>query len=181
MFTKMASRLRLRSDDVWETGFLAGPYNQTARQTIANPGSKSEYDQREVWARGGGSTVVTTCALVSAGLAPIFFVGWHEDFHDPHNWYVPYLVTTYAARQNVPAEIKDTFVPFINEGVLLSDPEERNAVYRQLNQAVYDNPVGVILAIGTLMASWRYVQAKLTVLPGATSIAIRCGKNRLLV
>ena len=33
--------------------------------------------------------------------------------------------------------------------MLLADPDARNDVYKQLNQAVYDNPPGIILAIGT--------------------------------
>jgi len=48
---------------------------------------------------------------------------------------VPYLVTTYAARQKRPSGDQGYLCSFINEGVLLADPEERNAVYRQLNQA----------------------------------------------
>ena len=92
-------------------------------------------------------------------MAPIFFVGWQEDYHDPHNWYVPYLVATYATRQSIPAEIQDTFTPLINEGVVLTDPEARNAVYQQLNQLVYDNPPGIIMAIGTSHGFMpRYVQ-----------------------
>jgi peptide/nickel transport system substrate-binding protein len=91
---------------------------------------------------------------VRAQLAPMFFVGWQEDFHDPHNWYVPYLVTTYAARQSIPAEIQNQFLPLINEGVQLTDPEARNEVYKQLNQLVYDNAPGIIGAIGT---SHRYL------------------------
>jgi peptide/nickel transport system substrate-binding protein len=86
---------------------------------------------------------------VSARVAPIFFVGWQEDYHDPHNWYVPYLVTTYASRQSIPEEIQSQFIPLINEGVQLTDEAERDAIYQQLNQLVYDNPPGILMAIGT--------------------------------
>jgi peptide/nickel transport system substrate-binding protein len=139
--------------DIWTTGFrMQGTYNQgnTTRQTIAELLSLNINTVNELF-------ILETVALpwpaylrsVQARLAPIFFVGWQEDYHDPHNWYVPYLVTTYAARQSIPAEIQDTFIPLINEGVLLTDPEERDAVYQQLNQLVYDNPPGIIMAIGT--------------------------------
>jgi peptide/nickel transport system substrate-binding protein len=140
-------------DDVWEVGFrMQGSYNQgnTTRQTIAEilAGNLNQVNEKFIL-EVVGLPWPAYLRSIRASLAPIFFVGWHEDFHDPHNWYVPYLVTTYAARQNIPAEIKNTFVPLINEGVLLTDPEARNEVYRKLNQAVYDNPPGIILAIGT--------------------------------
>jgi peptide/nickel transport system substrate-binding protein len=139
--------------DVWTTGFrMQGTYNQgnTTRQTIAELLSLNLNTVNELF-------ILETVGLpwpaylrsIQAHLAPIFFVGWQEDYHDPHNWYVPYLVTTYAARQSIPAEIKSTFTPLINEGVQLTEPDARNEVYKKLNQAVYDNPPGIIMAIGT--------------------------------
>ena len=139
--------------DVWTVGFrMQGSYNQgnTTRQNIAEILSGNLNEVNELFIlEVVGLPWPAYLRSIRASLAPIFFVGWQEDFHDPHNWYVPYLVTTYAARQNIPAEIKATFVPLINEGVLLADPDARNDVYKQLNQAVYDNPPGIILAIGT--------------------------------
>jgi len=139
--------------DIWTVGFrLQATYNQgnTTRQTISQLISLNVNTVNELF-------IVESVALpwpaflrsIRARIAPIFFVGWQEDYADPHNWYVPYLVTTYAARQSIPAEIKDTFIPLINEGVALSDPDARNEVYKQLNQLVYDNPPGIIMAIGT--------------------------------
>jgi peptide/nickel transport system substrate-binding protein len=144
--------------DIWTTGFrLQGTYNQgnTTRQTIAQLLSLNINTVNELF-------LLESVALpwpgylrsLNAKLAPIFFVGWQEDFHDAHNWYVPYLVTFYASRQSIPAEIQSTYVPLINEGVQLTDPDARNEVYKQLNQLVYDNPPGIILAIGT---SHRYL------------------------
>ncbi len=140
-------------DDVWEVGFrMQGSYNQgnTTRQTIAEilSGNLNQVNQKFIL-EVVGLPWPAYLRSIRAKLSPIFFVGWHEDFHDPHNWYVPYLVTTYAARQSIPPEIQDTFIPYINEGVLLTDPDARNEVYKKLNQAVYDNPPGVILSIGT--------------------------------
>jgi len=139
--------------DIWTVGFrMQGSYNQgnTTRQTIAELLSLNINTVNELF-------ILESVALpwpaylrsIRAQLAPIFFVGWQEDYHDPHNWYVPYLVTTYAARQSIPAEIQDTFTPLINEGVVLTDPEARNEIYKQLNQLVYDNPPGVIGALAT--------------------------------
>jgi ABC-type transport system substrate-binding protein len=86
---------------------------------------------------------------INARLAPLFYVGWHEDIHDPHNWYVPYLVTFYASRQSIPAEIQDQFIPLINAGVLESDADARHEIYSELNQLVYDNPPGIIGVLPT--------------------------------
>lgn len=140
-------------DDVWEVGFrMQGSYNQgnTTRQTIAEilSGNLNQVNEKFIL-EVVGLPWPAYLRSIRAKLSPIFFVGWHEDFHDPHNWYVPYLVTTYAARQSIPPEIQDTFTPYINEGVLLTDPDARNEVYKKLNQAVYDNPPGIILSIGT--------------------------------
>ncbi len=149
--------------DIWTTGFrLQGTYNQgnTTRQTIAEIISLNLNTVNELF-------IMETVGLpwpaylrsVRAQLAPIFFVGWQEDYADPHNWYVPYLVTTYASRQSIPDEIKSTFTPLINEAVTLADPDARNEIYKQLNQAVYDNPPGIIMAIGTSHGFLpRYVQ-----------------------
>jgi len=102
---------------------------------------------------------------VNAKLAPLFYVGWHEDIHDPHNWYVPYLVSYYARRQSVPAEIQNQFIPLVNQGVLESDPAARAAIYKELNQKVYDNALGIIGVLGTThgfqpryVEGWNYNQ-----------------------
>ncbi|MEE8442191.1 MAG: ABC transporter substrate-binding protein [Dehalococcoidia bacterium] len=44
--------------------------------------------------------------MVGARL-PVFFIGWGEDYHHPHNWVVPYLHSsgTFAAWQAFPADL----------------------------------------------------------------------------
>jgi len=139
--------------DIWTVGFrMSGSYNQgnTTRQTIAEILSLNLNTVNELFIlEVVGLPWPAYLRSVRSRLAPIFFVGWQEDYADPHNWYVPYLVTTYATRQSIPTELQDTFTPYINEGVALSDPDARNEVYKQLNQLVYDNPPGIIMAIGT--------------------------------
>jgi peptide/nickel transport system substrate-binding protein len=149
--------------DIWTVGFrMQGTYNQgnTTRQTIAELLSLNVNTVNELFIlESVGLPWPAYLRSVSARVAPIFFVGWQEDYADPHNWYVPYLVTTYASRQSIPAEIKDTFTPLINEGVQIADPDARNEVYKQLNQLVYDNPPGIIMGIGTSHGFMpRYVQ-----------------------
>jgi peptide/nickel transport system substrate-binding protein len=86
---------------------------------------------------------------INARLAPLFYVGWHEDIHDPHNWYVPYLVSFYAQRQSIDPEIKASFVPLINAGALETDADARHTIYTELNQMVYDAAPGIIGVLGT--------------------------------
>ncbi len=74
--------------------------------------------------------------------------GWQEDIHDPHNWYVPYLLGTYASRANVPADLKTQFQTLINQGVFETDQAKRAVVYKQLNQLVFDNAVFIYGAPG---------------------------------
>jgi peptide/nickel transport system substrate-binding protein len=139
--------------DIWTTGFrFSGTYNQgnTTRQTLVEMVSANVNAVNELFiVESVGLPWPAFLRSVNAQLAPLFFVGWHEDMHDPHNWYVPYLVTYYAQRQSIPAEIKDQFVPLINAGVLESDPAARNEIYRELNQLVYDNAPGIIGVLST--------------------------------
>ncbi len=139
--------------DIWTTGFrLSGTYNQgnTTRQTLVEMLSLNINTVNELFIMESvGLPWPAFLRSVNARLAPIFFVGWHEDIHDPHNWYVPYLVTFYAQRQSIPAEIQNTFIPLINAGVLESDPEARNEIYRELNQLVYDAAPGIIGVLAT--------------------------------
>jgi peptide/nickel transport system substrate-binding protein len=136
--------------DIWTTGFrFAATYNQgnTARQTAAeilasNVGSVNELFLVEVLG-------LPWPAFLQAGRdrsLPLFFVGWIEDIHDPHNWYQPYLVGTYASRQSLPEDLSAQYKEFLNQGVAETDPDARHAIYQQVNQLQYDNPSGIMLA-----------------------------------
>ncbi len=76
-------------------------------------------------------------------------VGWNEDIHDPHNWYVPYLTGTYADRQNLPKELIDKYAALINQGVKEADQAKRGEIYAKLNTEVYNDAPQIILAIAT--------------------------------
>jgi peptide/nickel transport system substrate-binding protein len=80
---------------------------------------------------------------------PMFFTGWQEDVHDPHNWIVPYGVTTYATRQNLPAELRDQFRTFANRGAVEIDPAKRDAIYKEFDKVYMEQapmlPLSVLL------------------------------------
>jgi len=151
--------------DIWTVGFrMSSTYNQgnTTRQTIAEmlSGNVNSVNDKFI-VEVVGLPWPAYLRSVNAKLAPLFYVGWHEDIHDPHNWYVPYLVSYYARRQSVPAEIQDQFIPLINAGVLESDPAKRGEIYKELNQKVYDNALGIIGVLGTSHGfRARYVQGE---------------------
>ncbi len=73
-----------------------------------------------------------------AKMLPMFFIGWQEDLHDPHNWYSPYLTGDYGGKSGFSPEFKAIITDFVNRGVAETDPAKRNAIYKELNQKVYD-------------------------------------------
>ena len=140
-------------DDVWNVGFrMQVAYNtgNVARQTVAeilasNLSEVNEKFQVEIV----GLPWPTFLRNQRARTLPLFISGWLEDIHDPHNWYVPYLIGTYGRRQSLPEDAVAEFKALINQGVMETDPAKRQAIYQELNQKVYDLAPQIILAVAT--------------------------------
>jgi peptide/nickel transport system substrate-binding protein len=139
--------------DVWTTGFrFQAAYNQgnTSRQSVAEILSSqlaSVNDKFSVETLG-----LPWPAFLQAQRAktlPIFISGWQEDIHDPHNWYQPYLVGTYGARQSLPDDMVKQYKELLNQGVSETDPAKRAEIYAKVNQLEYDNPSLILLATAT--------------------------------
>ena len=132
-----------------ETGFrfqVAFNTGNTTRQTIgeilqAELGALNELYQVETL----GLPWPTLLAAQRASLVPVTVNGWQEDIHDPHNWVQPYLIGTYGARQNIPAELMDQYRELVNAGVLASDPAEREQIYFDLQELFHETVPQVIL------------------------------------
>ena len=77
---------------------------------------------------------------------PVFFSGWVEDLHDPHNWVVPYTIQTYGGRQSLPDDLKAQFKEIINRGVGEADPAKRAEIYHEFNDLYYDTAPVILLA-----------------------------------
>ncbi len=137
---------------VWDVGFyLQFAYNtgNTARQSIA-----------QILAAGlaqvNSKFLMVPVAIPwptflraqTAKTLTISTAGWQEDIHDPQNWYVPYLLGTYASRASVPAEQKTKYSDLISKGVFETDQAKRADIYKQLNQMVYDDVTFIIGAQG---------------------------------
>ena len=83
----------------------------------------------------------------TAGRLPIYALGWLEDFHDPHDWVVPYLATggTYGGTQGFPKDLQTQMDQLINQGVSTSDPQARAKIYAQLQNLAYENALDLFL------------------------------------
>jgi peptide/nickel transport system substrate-binding protein len=86
---------------------------------------------------------------IESSQAPFFMSGWVQDIHDPHNWYVPYLTGMPATHQRLPDDLKEQFLELLEQGVTETDPVERQIIYEELNQRIYDEAPFVLLAAAT--------------------------------
>ena len=139
--------------DVWTTGFrLQALYNQgnTSRQIVseilaANLGTVNELFAVETV----GLPWPTFLRTLRASEAPYFVSGWVEDIHDPHNWYQPYMVGTYAIRQNLPEDLLTQFQDILDRGVGVTDNEARQTIYEEANALYFETVPTVLLATAT--------------------------------
>jgi peptide/nickel transport system substrate-binding protein len=139
--------------DIWTTGFrLQALYNQgnTTRQTVSEILSSNLATVNELFVvETAGLPWPTFLRTLRASEAPYFVSGWVEDIHDPHNWYQPYMVGTYAHRQNLPADLEDQFREILNRGVAETDPAKRDAIYKEANTLYFDQVPTLLLATAT--------------------------------
>ena len=136
---------------VWDTGFyLQLGYNvgNTARQTMAEilAANLSQVNDKFL-VNPVALPWPTYLRVVRAKQIPIGSAGWQEDIHDPHNWYVPYILTTYGSRFNIAPELIEKYQPLIDAGAKESDFDKRAEIYSELNQMIYDDAIYVVLAV----------------------------------
>ncbi len=149
-----ASELQQAWDgQVWENGFrFQIGYNtgNTTRQTIAQilQANFADIDpkfQIEIV----GLPWPSFLAAYRASALPMAVSGWQEDIHDAHNWAQPFLVGTYAYRQQLPEDMIATFQEYVSAGVAATDPAERAAIYQEMTQVDYDNAPAIRLPVAT--------------------------------
>jgi ABC-type transport system substrate-binding protein len=139
--------------DVWDTGFRF--------QAIYNVGNATRQIYAEIisadLAEVNDKFLVEVLGLPwpsflrfsRTGVFPVMISGWQEDIHDPHNWFQPYTVGAYGARQSIPDDLKAKFKDLLNQGVSLVDPAQRAVIYNQMNQLYYDEAPGIITVLPT--------------------------------
>jgi len=139
--------------DIWTTGFrLQALYNQgnTSRQVISEIMANNLAAINELFVvETVGLPWPTFLRTLRASEAPYFTSGWAEDIHDPHNWYQPYMVGTYALRQTMPADLVTQFRDILNRGVAETDLEARHAIYQEANALYFEQVPTVLLATAT--------------------------------
>jgi peptide/nickel transport system substrate-binding protein len=149
--------------DIWTTGFrLQALYNQgnTSRQAVSEILAANLATVNELFSvETVGLPWPTFLRTLRASEAPYFASGWLEDIHDPHNWYQPYMVGTYAGRQALPEDLLAQFRDILNRGVAETDPEARHEIYQEANALYYEQVPTVLLATATSHAFYaRYIK-----------------------
>lgn len=139
--------------DVWTTGFrMQALYNQgnTSRQIISEILSSSLAEVNELFVvETVGLPWPTFLRTIRASEAPYFASGWAEDIHDPHNWYQPYMIGTYAYRQKMPDDLRAAFSEILDRGVGETDFAKRQAIYEEANKLYYEQVPTLLLATAT--------------------------------
>ncbi|MFC1923471.1 ABC transporter substrate-binding protein [Chloroflexota bacterium] len=165
---KCIEELQLAWDgQVWENGFrFSAGYNtgnlarQTALQILqSNLRGIDPKFQVEIVSLPWPAFL----AGIRASHFPIFFSGWGEDIHDPHNWAQPFLIGTYAHRQNMPDWMLEEFQALVNAGVTGLTDEERAEAYSAIQKLDFEYAPGIRGAVPTgrtyqqrWVADWIY-------------------------
>ena len=81
---------------------------------------------------------------------PLFFIGWLEDYHHPHNWATPYVHSTgtFADWQSFPEGLSQEFDALVERCVTLLGDEAR-LCYEELQTKAMDSAIDIFLVQGT--------------------------------
>ncbi len=75
-------------------------------------------------------------AYRNAGFTPLWYAGWMEDYHHPHNWLTAYMLTDapygYGSIQHFPAAMATLFDSAINYCLAESDPAAMIDCYQNI-------------------------------------------------
>jgi len=90
---------------------------------------------------------------------PMSVAGWIQDIHDPHNWTHPYTIGWHASTQALPEALQAQFQELVTTAVLAPTPEEREAIYFDLQQLWYESvPTVITFQTSTDRYEQRWVQ-----------------------
>jgi peptide/nickel transport system substrate-binding protein len=136
-------------DDIWTLGFyMQIGYNEgnDARRILAEilkAGIESVNPNFNIQVLAPPWPVLLNARR--SGKLPIYIGGWMEDYHDPHNWVLPFLHPqgTYGRVVNMPAELSDQFVELIVQGATTTAVEERRPIYEQIQQMAQEYAINV--------------------------------------
>lgn len=79
---------------------------------------------------------------------PLYTIGWLEDYHDPHNWVVPYIASYGAFSGGVPKDLVQQADDLVAKAAAETDEAKRQQDYFDIQKFVYDNAIHVYLDQG---------------------------------
>jgi peptide/nickel transport system substrate-binding protein len=89
------------------------------------------------------------------------FIAWGADYADPHNFVVPFLRSdgTYGGfkGENYIEWAQENIDPLIEEGISTTNPDEREEIYKELQNMAYENAVDMYLyqpSAQVIMRDW---------------------------
>ena len=80
-----------------------------------------------------------------AGHFPMFWIGWIEDYHHPHNWVTPYMAScgTFSSWQNFPEDLYAKYEAKIDEALSYADAAKADAAYNELQQMAVADAIDI--------------------------------------
>lgn len=108
--------------------------------------------------------------------------GWHEDYHDPHNWAYPILgVTGYYGRlMSLPEDTQATIEDLVLTARRERDPAERAKTYGEIQRLSYDEAliIPLVESIGRdFQRNWLHDVVRNPAFPGTYYWYIRKGNG----
>ena len=136
---------------LWDIGFrlsVAYNTNNAARQAAARvlQANLSAVNSKFI-AEIVGMPTSTYLPSARSGKLPIFFGGWVEDLHDPHDWAGRYFLSYYGNWQSLPKAMADDFRALVYQGVAETDLAKRADIYHQLNQKYFEAAPTILLSV----------------------------------
>ena len=135
---KCAEEFQLSESGVWDTGFYmqiaynTGNEGRRLAAEVLKAGIEDVNPNFQIQVVGMPWPVLLNARR--AGKLPIYVGGWLEDFHDPHNWVLPFLHSggAYGRVANIQDPLKTELDTMIAEGAALTDPDARRPIYETL-------------------------------------------------
>ena len=137
------------NDDVWKKGFYIQIAYNTGNDTrrlsseILKAGIEKVNPNFKIAVVGMPWAVMLESRR--QGKLPIYVGGWHEDFHDSHNWALSFLHSQgpYGRIINMPKALADEFDALINKGASLVGADKRRPVYEEIQKKAVDQGVNI--------------------------------------
>ena len=137
--------------ELWDTGFFmtllynSGNEQRKVAAQILEEGIES-LNPGKFLVTVQGVTRRTYITQIIQSRLPLFFLGWIEDYHHPHNWATPYVASTgtFAAWQSFPEDLSAQFDSLVQECVTLLG-EDARVCYEKLQRTAMENAVDIFL------------------------------------